>query len=104
MLLVTGGSVASHSGAAPPPGSQPRMMTWPSQVAVDAGFLDRVQEPRLLDRSTPRRADAEHVGGVGAGADGQVDVAADHARVVAAGTHGRVGRSSKRRTVDEASL
>src|SRR5919197_1172549 len=32
MLLVTGGSVASHSGAAPPPGSQPRTRTLPSQV------------------------------------------------------------------------
>src|SRR6266545_6393947 len=32
MLLVTGGSVASHSGAAPPPGSQPRTSTLPSQV------------------------------------------------------------------------
>src|ERR671930_490952 len=30
--FVTGGSVASHSGAAPPPGSQPRTMTLPSQV------------------------------------------------------------------------
>src|SRR5919106_1797583 len=31
MLLSTAGSVDSHSGSAPPPGSQPAMMTSPSQ-------------------------------------------------------------------------
>src|ERR671918_918287 len=32
MLLSTAGSVDWHSGSAPPPGSQPAMMTSPSQV------------------------------------------------------------------------
>lgn len=34
MTLSTSGSVASHSGSVPPPGSQPATMTAPSQVNV----------------------------------------------------------------------
>src|SRR6266545_5978487 len=73
-----------------------------ASVPVDARLLDRVEEERILERSAPRRADAEHVRGVGAGADGQVHVAADHARVVTHGPDGRVGRSGQLFPMNEA--
>jgi hypothetical protein len=45
MLFFTAGSVASHSGRPPPPGSHPSTRTFPSQVK--AAECQRPPEPTV---------------------------------------------------------
>jgi hypothetical protein len=56
---------------------------------ADAWLADGVEERRVLQAAAGELvgADVEDVGGIRAGAGGQVDLALDHAHVVAAGRH-----------------